>query len=149
MNEYLYNDLTLTILACYYRVYHNRSTRGLTEETASRALVIELKKRGLDIQEQVPIQHHYDNQEIGVGRLDLLVERKVVVELKKLSVLRSKDAAQLKSYLRDGGYAVGLLLNFGSNHPQVKRIFDPVHAPKQFEHTEGDGRKGIQIKAQT
>ena len=95
--------------------------------------MIELKKAGLRYREQVPVSHRYEEHKIGTGRIDLLVEGKVVLELKTLDTLRRKDQARLQAYLRDGGYAVGLLLNFGSEGPQFKRIFDPTHAPKPGE----------------
>ena len=133
MNDLLYGDLTSTILGCYHRVFFNCSSHGLSEESLTKALMIELKKAGLRYREQVPVNHRYEEHKIGTGRIDLLVEGKVVLELKTLDTLHRNDQARLQAYLRDGGYAVGLLLNFGSEGPQFKRVFDPTHAPKPGE----------------
>jgi GxxExxY protein len=140
MTDYLYSDLTSTFLDCYYKVFYSPSSHGLTEESLTNALVIELRKHGMSTRQKATISHRYDDREIGTGWIDLLVEEKVVVELKRLNNLRSRDKAQLKAYLLDGGYAVGLLLNFGSEKPQMQRVYEPSHAPKPVDRTaDGSG----------
>ena len=142
MPDYLYNDLTSAILDCYYKVFNSPSSRGLTVDSLTKALVIELRKHGLRSRQNVTISHRYDNRKIGSGRIDLLVEEKVVVEIKRLTDLRERDKARLKAYLLDGGYAVGLLLNFGSEKPIHKRVYEPSHAPRPSDKaadSSGDG----------
>jgi GxxExxY protein len=130
MTDYLYSDLTSTIFDCYYKVFYSPSSHGLTEESLTNALVIELRIHGMRTRQNASISHRYDDRKIGIGRIDLVVEEKVVVELKCLTTLRPRDKAQLKAYLLDGGYAVGLLLNFGSEKPQMQHVFEPSHAPR-------------------
>ena len=129
MTDYLYSDLTSAILDCYYKVFHSPSSHGLTEDSLTKALVIELRKHGLRVRQNVTISHRYDDRKIGSGRINLLVEEKVVVVLKRLATLRPRDKAQLKAYLLDGRYAVGLLLNFGSEQPQLQRVYEASHDP--------------------
>ena len=137
MTDYLYSDLTSTFLDCYYKVFYSPSSHGLTEESLTNALVIELRKHGMLTRQNASISHRYDDRKIGIGRIDLLVEEKVVVELKCLTLLRPRDKAQLKAYLLDGGYAVGLLLNFGSEKPQMQRVYEPSHAPRLVDKAAG------------
>jgi GxxExxY protein len=141
MPDYLYNDLTSAILDCYYKVFHSPSSRGLTEDSLTKALVIELCKHGLRSRQNVTISHHYDDRKIGSGRIDLLVEEKVVVEIKRLTTLRPRDKDRLKAYLLDGGYAVGLLLNFGSEKPHPQRVYEPSHDPRPVARA-ADGSGG-------
>lgn len=146
MPDYLYNDLTSAILDCYCKVFHSPSSRGLTEDSLTedsltKALVIELRKHGLRSRQNVTISHRYDDRKIGSGRIDLLVEEKVVVEIKRLTTLRPKDKDRLKAYLLDGGYAVGLLLNFGSEKPHPQRVYEPSHGPRPVARV-ADGSGG-------
>jgi len=142
MMDYLYSDLTSTILDCYYKVFYSPSSHGLTEDSLTKALQIELRKHGLRFRLNTSISHRYDDRKIGTGRIDLLVEEKVVVELKRLTNLRPRDKAQLKAYLLDGDYAVGLLLNFGSEKPQMQRVYEPSHAPSPVDRAADGSRFG-------
>ena len=130
MPDYLYTDITSAILDCYYKVYNTSSSRGLSEDSLKNALIIELRKHGLGFRQNVSISHRYENRKIGSGRVDLVVEGKVAVEVKRLVELRSRDKERMKTNLLDGGYAVGLLLNFGKEEPNFQRFYEPSHAPR-------------------
>ena len=143
MAELLFADLTSAILDCYYQVYNSPSSRGLSEASLIRALAIELRKRGLRIQQNVTIAHRYENRKIGSGRVDLVVESKVLVEVKRLVSLRERDKEHMRTNLLEGGYAVGLLLNFGKSQPDYRRVYESRNAPRPVERAEGGDGDGI------
>ena len=92
---------------------HSKFGPGLFESAYEACMAHELRKRGLVVEVQVPVPIVYEGVRLEVGyRLDLLVENRVVVELKAVRKLLPVHQAQLLSYLRLGGYPVGLLLNF-------------------------------------
>ena len=86
---------------------------GLLEGAYQVCMALALRNRGLRVEEQVPIPIVFEGTRIDVGyRLDLLVERHVVVELKAVTKVLPIHHAQLLSYLRLGRFPVGLLMNF-------------------------------------
>lgn len=149
MGEYLHGDLTGEILAGYYAVYNRLGSRRraysegeLVEALAvtpraARRVAVELRARGLRVRTQVGVPRRYGNRRIGSGRVDLLVEEAVVVEVKKVRRLTEEHKAQLEAYLLDGGWAVGLLVNFGGETPQQRRVYVAANDPKRREEVEG------------
>ena len=94
---------------------HTQLGPGLLESAYEACLKHELRKRGLSALSQVGLPVVYDGQRIDVGyRLDLLVEESIVVELKAVSQLIPLHEAQLLSYLKLGGFKLGLLINFNT-----------------------------------
>ena len=88
---------------------------GLLESVCEVCLLHELNKRGLKAERQVLLPVVYDNLRLDAGlRLDLVVERRVVVELKTVEVLLPVHKAQLLTYLKLSGHRLGLLVNFNS-----------------------------------
>lgn len=105
-------DLTERIIACAIAV-HRELGPGLLESIYEEALTIELATSGLRFVRQVEMPVVYKGTPLsGSFRLDLVVENKVVVELKALEAILPVHEAQLLSYLRMGGWEVGLLINF-------------------------------------
>lgn len=108
---------------------HSALGSGLLERAYETCLAHELRARGLGVRTQVAMPVIYRGVRIAVGyRLDLLVEHTVVVEVKTVSKLLPVHEAQLLSYLRLGGFHVGLLLNFHSAHMRdgIKRMVNGV-----------------------
>jgi GxxExxY protein len=98
---------------------------GLLESVYETCLAHELVKRGLSVRKQVVMPIQYDGVALDAGyRLDLLVEERVVVEVKAVERMLPLHAAQLLTYLKLGGYKVGLLLNFNTVHLQngIRRV---------------------------
>jgi GxxExxY protein len=126
----LFSNVTGVILDCYYRVYHPISSPGLDKESVKRAMIIELQKRGIGIRQNVTVTHRYDNRKIGSDRLDLVVDGKVALDIRHQTTIRDRDKARLRTCLLDGGFAVGLVLNFGAYKPQTARVYESSHAPK-------------------
>lgn len=118
-----HSDLTDLIIKSFYKVY-NTLGYGFRERVYRRSMRIELMKLGLKVIEEAPIKVYYEGIAVGRYSADLLVENKVIVELKSKRVLIEDFEAQLVHYLKATVYEVGLLLNFGPE-PQIKRkVFD-------------------------
>ena len=86
MNEYLHQDLTSNIIACFYKVY-NKLGFGFLEKVYENSLLIELVNNGLKVEKQKPINVYYDNKLVGEYFADLFVEYKVIIELKAAEAL--------------------------------------------------------------
>lgn len=108
------NEITQTILDAAFHV-HTKLGPGLLESVNEIVLAHELKKRGLRVERQKVIPIQYDELVFEEGfRADLLVEDKVIVELKSVEVLAPVHPKQVLTYLRLSDRRVGLLLNFGA-----------------------------------
>lgn len=118
-SEYKHTDLTERIIKAFYRVYKTLGY-GFLEKVYVNALIIELRKLGLHVRREAPIQVYYEGQVVGEYFADLLVEDQVIIEVKAKRELVDEHEAQLLNYLKSTIYEVGLLLNFGSE-PQIKR----------------------------
>jgi GxxExxY protein len=110
-----WNSLTETILACAFEV-HTALGPGLIESIYEEALVHEFRLRGLSFEQQYPIRLQYKGLQLPLQKLDLVVERLVVVELKSVERVPDVHLAQLVSYLRAADVPLGLLLNFNVVH---------------------------------
>jgi GxxExxY protein len=99
---------------------------GLLESAYQACLAHELRTRGLEVVTQVGLPVVYEGQKLVGYRMDLLVEHRVVVEVKSVESIHPIHEAQLLSYMRLGGLQVGLLINFNVLHLQdgVKRMVD-------------------------
>lgn len=108
------NEITQIILDAAFHV-HTELGPGLLESVYEIVLAHELKKRGLRVERQKSIPIRYEELTFEEGfRADLLVEDKVIVELKSVEVLAPVHPKQVLTYLRLSGRKVGLLLNFGT-----------------------------------
>ena len=116
---YQYADLTSTIISCFYRVY-NKLGYGFLEKVYENALKIELENKGLSVEKQKPIAVYYNQHLVGEYFADLIVENKVILELKAAESLCEEHEFQLINYLKATDIEVGLLLNFGKK-PQISR----------------------------
>lgn len=112
--EYEEGELTGRILGAAIGV-HTELGPGLLESIYVECLCFELRRRGIAIERQVPVRLRYCGVELEKRLVvDLVVEERVLVEVKAVAELTALHAAQLRSYLRLGGYEVGLLLNFNA-----------------------------------
>ena len=116
----LEEELTREIIGAFYEVY-NALGFGLLESLYGRALEIALRRRGLRVDREFPIEVFFQGQQIGVHRLDMLVEQRVIVELKASHKLIYADRRQLMSYVTVANLDVGLLLHFGPR-PAFQRV---------------------------
>jgi GxxExxY protein len=120
---YKHSDLTEKIIGAFYAVY-SALGYGFLEKNYVKALLIELNRRDMSAQSEVPIAVYYAGQLIGEYRADLVVNNLVIVEVKAAKVLLEEHEAQLLNYLKATPYEVGLLLNFGPKPEQKRRSFD-------------------------
>jgi GxxExxY protein len=111
------------IIRAFYTVY-NTLGYGFLERVYESALAIELRKLGLHVQTQAPIEVYYDDQVVGEYFADLLVGEKVIVEIKAVRKLAEAHEAQLLNYLKATPYEVGLLLNFGPKAELKRKVYD-------------------------
>jgi len=120
MVEYKHKELTSEIINAAHTV-HNKLGYGFLEKVYHESLFIELSKRGYKVEIQKPIEVRYDNQVVGDFFADLLVENKVVVEVKAIDKYTRVFEAQLLNYLKAAGLEVGLIINLGPS-VEVKRM---------------------------
>ena len=120
-----YTELTKKIIEIFYRVY-NKLGYGFLEKVYENAMMIEFKKDGIPAISQFAIKVVYEGELVGEYYADILVDNKVIVEIKAAKRLVEENEAQLLNYLKATDIEVGLLLNFGPK-PEVKRkAFDNV-----------------------
>lgn len=124
-----YNQISHEIIGCAYKVSNNLGS-GFLEKVYENALAHELRKTGLKVHQQHPIQVHYDGIVVGTFTADLLVEGCVLVELKTVQAFNEIHMAQCLNYLKATDLKLCLLLNFARPKLRVKRI---VHGLKELE----------------
>ena len=108
-------ELSDRIIGCAINV-HKALGSSYMEKLYEIALLIELSEAGLSASNQVPIQVKYRNHVIGEYKLDIVVEHKVILELKACSKIIPVHEAQLLQYLAATEMKVGYVINFGSNY---------------------------------
>ena len=111
------NDLANRVIGAAIEV-HRALGPGFLEGIYESALAIELESRGIPFVRQAIVEVGYKGLAVGESRLDLLVDRRLVIELKATEGLTPLYTAQLLSYLRTTGHELGLLINF--NVPRLK-----------------------------
>ncbi len=121
MEKILHEELTGRIIKAFYTVY-NTLGNGFLEKVYENALMIELRKSGLQADQQKKIEVFYDAQKVGDYFADILVENIVILELKAADAIVPEYEAQLINYLKATQIEVGLLLNFGPKPQVVRRI---------------------------
>ncbi len=117
--DLLHADLSEIILGAFYHVY-NILGYGFLEKVYENALMIELKKRGVSCKQQQHIDVFYKNTKVGDYFADIIVEDKIIIELKAAETIVDEHEFQLINYLRATDIEVGMLLNFGKK-PQFRR----------------------------
>ena len=120
MANLLHKSITDSILKVYYEVY-NELGAGFLEKVYQNAMYFELVERGYKVEAQKQIKVYFKKQLVGEYIADLLVENKVIVELKACELLMNAHVAQTMNYLKATEIEVGLLLNFGEE-PEFKRF---------------------------
>ncbi len=107
-----YNQITGTIIEAAIQI-HKKLGPGLLESVYQNILAYELKKKGLKVDKEVPISVKWDRITFDIGfRADLIVENKVIIELKSLEEIKDIHKKQLLTYLKLTNKQVGLLINF-------------------------------------
>jgi GxxExxY protein len=120
MTNLLHKSITDGILKVYYDVY-NQLGYGFLEKVYQNAMYFELKAKGYKVEAQKPIKVYFKKQLVGEYYSDLIVEDKVIIELKATELIMNVHVAQIINYLKATPIEVGLLLNFGEE-PEFKRL---------------------------
>ena len=118
------NEISAVIIGCAMKV-HTALGPGLLESAYQACLAYELNKTGLNVGKQTPLPLVYENVKLECGyRVDLIVESKVIVEIKSVECLNPIHSVQLLTYLRLSNCKLGLLLNFNVFHLRdgIKRV---------------------------
>lgn len=116
------NDLSYLVIGSAIEIHKNVGP-GLLESAYENALAYELRDKGLDVKQQVPMPFVYKEVKLEVGyRIDLIVENKLLIEVKSIDTLAPVHFSQLLTYLRLSDKRLGLLINFNS-----KYLKDSIH----------------------
>lgn len=116
----LHEDITGSVIGAFYEV-HKALGHGFLEKVYENSLVIALRERGLRVWQQAPVTVYFHGTTVGEYFADVIVEDRVMLELKIAEKLNPEDSRQLLHYLRASSIEVGLLLNFGQE-AHFKRV---------------------------
>ena len=121
VDQPLYQELTETILGCCFDVVNELGV-GFLESVYKNALLIALREKGLKVEVEKRFQVMFRERKIGLYIADLVVEGKVIIELKCCESLLGEHQAQLINYLKVSSILVGLLVNFRKRKLEYKRV---------------------------
>lgn len=119
----LYPKLSFEIRGACYDVY-NQLSGFYRESVFEKALAIELRLRGLEVEQQKRIKITYKGTLVGTYVPDLIVDDKVLIELKAKPILLTSDKQQFWNYLKGSDYQLGFLVNFGKEIEIVRRVYE-------------------------
>lgn len=125
MNE---NEISYLVRKCIFNVYNSLGP-GLLESVYQKILIYELEENGLDVKPKVAIPVMYDNKRFDLNfRIDILVEDKVILELKSVKNLEEIHYKQLQTYLKLSDKRLGLLINFNTTNilDGIKRVVNKL-----------------------
>ncbi len=122
-DDFKHKELTEKIIGLFYKVYNNLGY-GFLEKVYENAMMIEFREAGIEAKAQVPIEVKYEKELIGEYTADILIENKVIIEIKAARLLIAEHEAQLLNYLKATEIEIGLLLNFGPKPEVKRRAFD-------------------------
>lgn len=117
-----YKDLSYKVIGIMYKV-HSALGCGFSEKIYQKAIELELTKQGIPYETEKTLKVVYDGVTIGMYRLDLLIDQKIIIELKAVEKLAKIFKEQLISQLKASPFEVGLLVNFGSPKLEYLRIY--------------------------
>ncbi len=121
IKDLLYNKITDKIIKAGFEVYNQLGT-GFVESVYEEAFVHELNLQNIAFEQQKAIDVYYKEKKVKQFFCDLVVEDKVIVELKAIKNITELEMAQVINYLKAANLEVGLLLNFGSKSLEFKRL---------------------------
>lgn len=121
--------LTERVIGVFYDVYNELGT-GFLEIVYENSFATALREIGIEVQQQVSLQVEFRGLNVGEFKVDLLVSKCLVVELKAVAQLNSAHEVQLVNYLKASGIPVGLLFNFGPRPQFKRRIFGQASNPR-------------------
>lgn len=117
----IYQDLSYKIMGAIFEV-HKELGPGFVESVYEKALLLELTNREMKVDVEKVFDLTYKGKKVGTHRLDLIVEDKIVVELKTVERFAPHHTAQLLSYLKASGHRLGILVNFSRAKVESRRV---------------------------
>lgn len=116
----IHSDLSYEIIGVFFEVY-NKLGYGFLESIYAKAIDLRLRRRGLLVEREVPMVVTLDGDDLGLFRCDMVVDRRVIIEIKATEKLSEIPKRQLRNYLKAFDMELGLLLHFGpkANHFRV------------------------------
>lgn len=123
MADLLYKELSGKIISAAYKVYNTLGS-GFLEKVYENALIHELNKQGIKAESQLPVSVYYEDKIVGEYFADILVENKIIVELKAVTELTKAHEVQLINYLKATDKKLGLLINFGDTITVRRKIME-------------------------
>lgn len=115
-------ELTSQIIKAFYKV-HNTLGFGFLEKVYENALMLELQENGFQVESQKPIDVYYHGKIVGEYFADLIVENKVILEIKSAETISQAHESQTINYLKATRIEVGLILNFGRSATLKRKVF--------------------------
>jgi GxxExxY protein len=125
-------EITSQIIQCAFRV-QNTLGFGFLEAVYQNALIIELNKIGLKAVKEKSIQVYYNGHVVGEYVADILVDDRVILELKSVKELHPAHEAQVINYLKATGLEVGMLINFGERVEIKRKVLTPPAADSRSQ----------------
>lgn len=126
----LEGEITKRVIGSFYAVYRELGP-GFLESVYANSLALSLRENGITVAQQVPLQVVFHDQVVGDFRADLLIEKRLIVEIKAVTKLAAIHETQLVNYLKATRITVGLLMNFGPLPEFRRRVFDSaLHHPR-------------------
>ena len=119
--NYEHDPLSEAVIKCVFTVANTLGS-GFLEKVYENALAHEIRKAGLKVEQQVGITVQYDGVEVGNYVADLIVEGRLLLEVKACKALEDIHLAQCLNYLKATGIHTSLLINFGTSKPQIRRL---------------------------
>ena len=118
-------ELTEKIIEIFYRVY-NKLGYGFLEKIYENAIMLEFEREGIPAVSQFAIKVVYEDKIIGEYFADILVDNKVIIEIKAAKSIAIENEAQLLNYLKATKIEVGILFNFGPKADIKRKVFDNI-----------------------
>ena len=119
--ELLHKELVYKIVGCAMEV-HNELGFGFLEKVYENALMLELRKAHISAQQQQAITVKYKNCVVGDYFADIIIDDKILLELKSATHIADEHLAQTLNYLKATGYKLGIVINFGKEKLEYKRL---------------------------
>jgi len=120
-SDVIYPDLSYRFMEAVFEI-HNRLGPGFSEDIYQRALTVELEFQEIPFETQKSIIIQYRDQPIGTYRLDMVINNKIIIELKAVANMNDLFKQQLVSYLKATGLKLGILINFGRRRVEFVRV---------------------------
>ena len=120
-NEILYKDLSYKIVGLAMKV-HSKLGYGFLEKVYENGLMVLFRREGIEAKQQVPITVYFEEEVVGNYYADILVEDKVILEIKSVENIIDAHIAQTLNYLKATGLRLAIILNFSKEKLEYKRI---------------------------